>query len=134
MLTNPPFNGNFPVTQHFGENPARYADLTCGGVALLGHNGVDFATPAGTPVLAVQAGVVLDARNDTGRFGNLVILSHEWGQSLYAHLDSLGVQAGQQVAAGQPLGRSGNSGRSEGPHLHFGLRISPFSVQDSWCG
>ncbi len=134
MLRNPPFIGNFPISQSFGDNPAQYAFVACGGALLRGHNGVDFATPLGTPVTAVQAGVVLDAREDPDRFGHFVLLGHEWGQTLYAHLAEARVTRGQQVTAGQEVGRSGNSGRSSGPHLHFGMRITPFSVADGWCG
>ena len=43
MLKNPPFGSNFPILQSFGDNPAGYADVTCGGVALRGHNGIDYA-------------------------------------------------------------------------------------------
>lgn len=134
MLRNPPFLGAFPITQSFGDNPERYTHITCSGVSLRGHNGIDFATPSGTPVLAVQDGVVLAARNDASGFGNFVLLGHEWGQSLYAHLAQLQTAQGVQVATGQPIGLSGNSGVSTAPHLHFGLRITPFSVDDGWCG
>jgi hypothetical protein len=134
MLQNLPFIGSFPISQAFGDHPAHYAGFGCGNTPLRGHNGLDFPTPPGTPVIAVQAGVVLSAGTDPGRFGHFVLLGHEWGQSLYAHLGELRVGQGQQVAAGQPLGVSGNSGRSTAPHLHFGLRIAPFSVADGWCG
>ena len=134
MLKQPPFLGNFPVTQPFGANPERYRTLACAGTPLAGHNGVDFALPMGTPIVAVQDGAVLAAGEDAARFGRFVLVGHAWGQSLYAHLDAIGVQKGQPVAAGQPLGRSGNSGFSTGPHLHFGLRIAPFSLADGWCG
>jgi hypothetical protein len=134
MLRNPPFIGQFPVSQPFGANPDRYAGVTCADVALRGHNGIDFATPTGTPVVAVQDGVVLAAREDPAGFGRFVLLGHEWGQSLYAHLAELQVGQGQQLVAGQRLGFSGNSGVADAPHLHFGMRITPFCLADGWCG
>ncbi|RIK34834.1 MAG: hypothetical protein DCC55_32195, partial [Chloroflexi bacterium] len=134
MLRNLPFIGAFPVTQAFGDNPSRYAAVSCAEVPLRGHNGLDFALPTGTPVVSVQDGVVLEARADPDRFGHFVLLGHEWGQSFYAHLSEIHVGRGQQVSAGQQVGRSGAGGLANIPHLHFGLRIIPYSVGDGWCG
>jgi len=67
-------------------------------------------------------------------FGNVVLLDHGGGyQSLFAHLDRVDVQPGQQVDAGQVIGTLGNSGRTTGPHLHLelllnGQRIDPATV------
>jgi hypothetical protein len=119
--------------QRFGENPQIYSSLHCGGVPMHGHNGIDFATPPGTPVLAVHNGVVLDEREDPAGLGHYVLLGHRWGQSIYGHLSERRVVRGQQVGGGHLLGLSG-SGAGRGPHLHFGMRISPFSIADGWCG
>ena len=131
MLRHMPFIGNFPISQTFGEN-----GNGAGGEAgpSIGHNGLDFATPIGTPVVAVQNGAVLAAGTDAAGYGEYVVLGHDWGQSLYAHLHEMHVVRGQQVQAGDQLGLSGNSGLSNGPHLHFGMRIHPFSVEDGWFG
>ncbi len=134
MLKSPPFAGQFPMLQSFGDHPERYASIACAGVALRGHNGVDFATPAGTPILAVQDGTVLETGHEPDGFGNYVVLGHAWGQSLYAHLAQINVAQGQPIGGGSQIGVSGNSGASTQPHLHFGLRIHPFSVADGWCG
>ncbi|MCC9074815.1 M23 family metallopeptidase [Litorilinea aerophila] len=134
MLRNLPFVGSYPILQGFGDNPEAYQAIRCGGQPLRGHNGIDYATPPGTPIQAVYEGAVLEAREDPGGFGRFVLLGHRWGQSLYAHLAEIQVQKGQQVQAGQPLGRSGASGNASAPHLHFGMRILPFSIQDGWCG
>lgn len=82
---------------------------------------VDFAVPVGTPVVASRAGVVIMAGpNTTG--GNVVLVRDASGYSMeYAHLSSLDVVPGQQVAQGQQIGRSGNTGYSTGPHLHWGI-------------
>ena len=134
MLKNAPLIGEHPIVQPFGDNPDAYAHIRCGDVALRGHNGLDFGAPAGAPVLAVQDGVVLSVGEEPDGLGKFVLLGHEWGQSLYAHLDQVEVGQGQQVQAGDQLGLSGNTGVSAAPHLHFGMRIHPFSVADGWCG
>ncbi len=83
------------------------------------HAGIDVAAPIGTPVLAAGAGVVVE----TGDYffnGNSVYIDHGQGVvTLYCHLDRVGVQPGESVAAGQRIGHSGNTGRSTGPHLHW---------------
>lgn len=130
-----PFQGRFGIAQLWGENPQIYSRFTYDGVALRGHNGIDFLTPVGTNLLAVEQGVVAEAvLNDPSGFGNYIKLRHSWGESLYAHMDNLGVQIGQSVARGAFLGRSGNTGFSSGPHLHLALRIDPFRRADGWGG
>jgi hypothetical protein len=110
------------VTQPFGVNAERYARF-----GLDGHNGVDFGAPEGTAVVAVDAGRVAEVWNDAAGYGLYVKLVHAWGESLYAHLSLAEVAVGQTVAAGQPVGQSGNTGFSTGPHLHFGLRVNPYT-------
>ncbi|MCC6458199.1 MAG: peptidoglycan DD-metalloendopeptidase family protein [Caldilineaceae bacterium] len=134
MLRNLPFSGEYPISQHFGESPELFRNVSFKGVPLYGHPGLDFDLPPGTPVLAVQHGVVLDVRNDPDGYGQSVLLSHRWGQTFYAHLDEVRVEKGQQAAAGQTIGLSGNSGITEHPILHFGLRLVPYSIDDGWCG
>ncbi|MEM7535603.1 MAG: M23 family metallopeptidase, partial [Chloroflexota bacterium] len=135
MLTHPPLRGSFPVILPFGGSPEVYANVNYGGVALRGHNGIDFQTPVGTPVQAVQDGNVLEFSTvpNTG-FGRYILLQHEWGHTLYAHLSQVAVHAGQRVSGGQQIGLTGNSGSSSGAHLHFGLRVAPFSLSDGWAG
>lgn len=134
MLQNYPFVGDFPVAQAFGEHPELYQAVQDNGIPLRGHNGVDFALPMGVPVVAVRQGVVLQVQQEPAYFGNYVLIGHEWGQSFYAHLASSAVQVGQSVSGGQLIGLSGNSGAITAPHLHFGLRILPYSVTDGWYG
>ncbi len=130
-----PFQGKFGIAQLWGENPQVYRTITYDGVPLKGHNGVDFLTPVGTALLAVDVGVVTDAvLNDPTGFGNYIKLSHSWGESIYAHMDSLGVQQGQSVPRGAVLGRSGSTGFVDGPHLHFAIRVNPYSRTDGWGG
>lgn len=85
------------------------------------HKGFDLAAPVGTPVKAPAAGVVRLVRN-TFLTGNLVMVDHGAGiLSLYAHMQEADVKVGQKVARGDMLGKVGTTGRSSGPHLHWGM-------------
>lgn len=90
-----------------------------------GYNGVDIAASVGTPIVAAAGGQVIIARwgSWNGGYGNYVVIKHNNGmQTLYAHLNSIGVSQGQWVSQGQSIGTMGNTGRSTGPHLHFEVR------------
>lgn len=108
------------VTQVFGVNPDAYARF-----GLAGHNGVDFATPMGTQIVAVDDGEVMESLIDPAGYGEYVKLRHPWGESIYAHLSKRSLLAGG-VRKGGVIGLSGNTGNSTGPHLHFGLRVNPY--------
>ncbi|MEU3949500.1 transglycosylase family protein [Streptomyces sp. NPDC029526] len=89
------------------------------------HTGVDFPVPTGTSVKSVASGRVVSAGWE-GSFGYQVVVRHADGRySQYAHLSAISVRNGQSVAAGQRIGRSGNTGNSSGPHLHFEVRTGP---------
>ncbi|MFM9373625.1 peptidoglycan DD-metalloendopeptidase family protein [Streptomyces sp. Da 82-17] len=89
------------------------------------HTGVDFAVPTGTSVRAVAGGRVVSA-GWGGAYGYEVVIRHADGRySQYAHLSALSVRAGQDVGAGQRIARSGSTGNSTGPHLHFEIRTGP---------
>jgi murein DD-endopeptidase MepM/ murein hydrolase activator NlpD len=89
------------------------------------HTGVDFPVPTGTSVQAVGAGHVVSA-GWGGSFGYQVVIRHGDGRyTQYAHLSAISVKAGQTVGAGQRIGRSGSTGNSTGPHLHFEVRTGP---------
>jgi murein DD-endopeptidase MepM/ murein hydrolase activator NlpD len=93
------------------------------------HQGVDLRAPDGSQILAAADGVVLLARHHLALSGNTVLLDHGYGLvSAYFHLSHLAVKPGQKVAKGQLLGLSGHSGLSDGPHLHFELRLRGYSV------
>ncbi|MDV3469365.1 M23 family metallopeptidase [Stenotrophomonas sp. C3(2023)] len=98
---------------------------------------VDFALPVGTPVLAARSGTVMQVQDGFAATAsdaegllervNLVRVLHEDGSmAVYAHLlaGAMQVRAGQHVSSGQPLGHSGNSGLSRGPHLHFAVQVN----------
>ncbi|NPU89968.1 MAG: M23 family metallopeptidase [Fervidobacterium sp.] len=117
-----PFKNTYKVTQYFGENPDMYSQY-----GIRGHNGVDFATPIGVDIYPAIDGVVeLSERYDDKKsdYGNHIVINHEnYGlKTLYAHLDSINVVVGDYVTDKSIIGKSGNTGRSTGPHLHFGLK------------
>jgi murein DD-endopeptidase MepM/ murein hydrolase activator NlpD len=88
------------------------------------HLGFDLARVVHSPVVAANAGKVLYAA-PLGIYGNCVILDHGMGvQSLYGHLSSFTVQAGQAVEKEQELGKSGMTGMAGGDHLHFTMLVN----------
>ncbi len=83
------------------------------------HGGLDIATNVGTPVKAAASGVIIFAGRNQG-FGNEIIIYHGFGfTTVYGHLNKINVTVGQEVAKGDLIGESGNTGYSTGPHLHF---------------
>ncbi|WP_406121834.1 transglycosylase family protein [Streptomyces canus] len=89
------------------------------------HTGVDFAVSTGTSVKAVAAGKVVTS-GWGGSFGYQVVIRHADGRyTQYAHLSAISVKSGQSVGGGQRIGRSGSTGNSSGPHLHFEVRTGP---------
>jgi len=107
---------------------ASYAQA--GGMWAHKHSGQDFAIPVGTDVVAVNSGTVVKAggngAGDGPAYGNAVVIKHANGMySQYAHLSQVDVQIGQAVGSGQHIAKSGNTGNSSGPHLHFEIRTTP---------
>jgi murein DD-endopeptidase MepM/ murein hydrolase activator NlpD len=88
------------------------------------HSGVDFRAAAGSSVVAVGSGTVVEA-GWAGAYGNnIVIRMNDGSYTQYGHLSSIGVSVGQRVTPGQQIGLSGSTGNSTGPHLHFEARTS----------
>lgn len=88
------------------------------------HNGIDIGIPTGTPIYSMADGEVLISTYMNG-YGNVVIIDHGKGvTSTYAHLSKRLVSAGDKIKKGQMIAKSGNTGISTGPHLHFEVRIN----------
>lgn len=86
------------------------------------HRGIDLAAYLGNPVYASRSGYVTTADYEEGGAGNYVSINHGDGfSSVYMHLNSYIVSAGDYVSAGEVIGYVGTTGLSEGPHLHFGI-------------
>lgn len=109
------------------------------------HHGVEFLNSNGTPVLAAADGLVVVAGDDRqilygpypNFYGNLVVIEHRPPglsqplYSLYGHLSQISVRQGEQVQAGEQIGRVGMSGVATGSHLHFEVRLGENSYQTS---
>lgn len=99
-----------------------------------GHLAIDIAAATGAPIYAADSGVVVFAGWNGSGYGNVVMIDHLNGyHTLYAHLSSINVSCGSNIAQGNILGRAGSTGNSTGPHLHFEVRyfggfINPFTV------
>jgi murein DD-endopeptidase MepM/ murein hydrolase activator NlpD len=92
------------------------------------HFGYDLASVQHSPVPAANSGVVVFA-GSLSIYGNAVVVDHGLGlQTLYAHLSSIGVKEGDQVAKEQELGRTGSTGLALGDHLHYEVLINGVSV------
>lgn len=92
------------------------------------HSGIDFRAPLGTPVKAANRGTIRLAK-DLFYAGSTVLIDHGAGVfTIYAHLSRREVSVGQRVMRGQIIGRSGESGRVSGPHLHWGVKLNGQNV------
>lgn len=102
----------YRVSSHFGQRGRKH------------HDGIDIPAPIGTPILAVDTGVVIYSDNGIRGYGNMIVLAH--GDDLftvYAHNKKNKVKKGERVDRGQKIAEIGNTGRSTGPHLHFEIRV-----------
>ena len=97
----------------FGANPELYAPL-----GYAGHPGVDFACTEGTPVRCCDDGTVAYA-GSAGTAGNMVSVDHGAYRTRYLHLSEIHVSVSDYIARGGDIGLSGNTGFTEGPHLHL---------------
>lgn len=83
------------------------------------HKGIDISVPSGTPVYSVKDGVVTKV-GPSGNGGNRIEVTHGKGEtSVYMHLSHFNVKLGENVSAGQEIAKSGETGNTTGPHLHF---------------
>jgi septal ring factor EnvC (AmiA/AmiB activator) len=124
-----PFNGDYILTQGFGENPDKYTQF-----GLKGHNGLDYGLPTGTIVVAPHAGRVIEATNDPTGYGNYIKIENDKEGSVLAHLLSFLVNVGDAVSEGQQIASSNNTGDSTGPHLHWGYYLFPRDRQNGYNG
>lgn len=113
-----PFNGNYPITQSFGERPEYYRQF-----GLAGHEGIDYGCPIGTEILVVADGKVVRRAFSPKDYGNFVVIWHPQLKiaSWYCHLQEAKVSFDQEVKEGEVIGLSGNTGNTTGAHLHFGI-------------
>lgn len=111
-----PVSGNYRLSSNF--NPHRKHPVTG---RVTPHNGTDWATPVGTPIVSTGDGVVIMTRKHPYA-GNYVVIQHgSTYKTRYLHLSKILVRKGQKVTRGQRIGLSGKTGRVTGPHIHYEL-------------
>ena len=119
-----PLGEGYTVSSHF--NLARKHPITG---QVRPHNGTDWSVPTGTPVMASADGVVVKAVKNHPTAGNYIeIRNGRRYVTRFLHLDSLDVQEGDKVKRGDVIAKSGNTGLSTGPHLHYELYVDGRAV------
>lgn len=117
--------GTYRLSARFGQSSSLWANT---------HTGLDFAAPAGTPVVSIATGKVTATEYD-GSYGNKTVVALENGTEVwYCHLTAFSVNPGDRVDSGQVIGTVGSTGNSTGPHLHLEIRpgagdaVDPFTA------
>jgi murein DD-endopeptidase MepM/ murein hydrolase activator NlpD len=122
--TDPSVPGHWPLDQRgYVTQGQALADTTKDD-----HPGIDIAVPVGSLVRAAGGGTVLQT-GEHEAYGRFVLIEHPEGyQSMYGHLSRILAIQGTPVRAGTVIGRSGDTGRSSAPHLHFEIRHNGVSI------
>ncbi|MEY4481310.1 MAG: Murein DD-endopeptidase MepM [Pseudomonadota bacterium] len=127
LPTGTPVKGGYNLSSGYGLRIDPFTQ------AMAKHEGLDFAAPVGTPIIASANGVISRAGWDS-QYGNVVEVNHAEGfKTRYAHASQLLVRTGQTVKKGDVIAKVGNTGRSSGPHLHYeviraGAHINPANM------
>ncbi len=113
-----PLNRKYRISSRF--NPRRLHPVT---KKIRPHNGTDFATPTGTKVYSVGDGLVVRAGYHPAA-GNYIVIKHGRKYTTrFLHLSKIYVRKGQRIKMGHLIGKTGNTGRSTGPHLHYEFHV-----------
>ena len=144
-----PLNQNFPISQGFGDNPQNYSQFIVAypdgsRKPMAGHNGIDYATPYGTPVVAPHNGIVIEVNYNQNGYGNYIKIENDVEGSVLAHLSRTDVMVGMTVEEGSQIGLSGNTGYvlpaptptdpHAGSHLHWGYYRIPRDRANGYDG
>lgn len=130
LTVDPPADSEFKFECNPIDDPDAVITKRFGNVSGREHEGIDFASDEGTAIHAVADGSskVYEADAD---YGNYVIIDHNNGWcTVYAHCETILVEDGASVKAGDEIATVGSTGTSSGPHLHFELRGNPFGPVD----
>lgn len=142
IYLSPLVEGDCVAVQLWGDNSEYYGQFTYNGVPLKGHNGIDFLVAPGAQVFAVDGGRITEIGEERDGLGRYVKLEHRWGESLYAHLDTILVDSGQVIERSASLALTGhfdlagppNRQKTATTYLHFAMRIKPYNRFDGWGG
>lgn len=129
-----PFDGNYPVTQSFGNKLILNGADFYAQWGLKGHNGIDYGIPTGVNILSPHQGTVKEAYYDEKGYGWYVKVENDIEGSILGHMLSLNVKVGDVVTEGQQVGVSDNTGASTGPHLHWGYYRLPRDKNNGYNG
>lgn len=93
------------------------------------HTGIDFSANVGTEIHVTGDGVVEDIQKDRTGYGYHITINHDFGyKTLYAHLSEINVRSGEMVSRGEVIGKSGNTGTSTAPHLHYEVILNDAKI------
>lgn len=128
-----PFKGTFQITQIFNDKRYRESYQKFG---LMGHNGIDYGTPVGTPILAPFDGVAKETDYfDQYGYGHYIKIQNDKEGVVLAHFRERSlIKPGASVKQGDLVGYSGSSGNSTGPHLHMGYWREPRNRENGFNG
>ncbi len=129
-----PFEKPALIVQQWGSSAIEYTDVRYNGVPLRGYPGLGFLLPHRTELYAVDSGRVTEISVEIDGFGRYIKIEHRWGESFYACLDSVQVDAGQKIERGAPIALSGWVALLNQARFHFGIRIIPYNRFDGWGG
>lgn len=113
-----PVPGTPIITQGFGQNPQIYSQF-----GYDGHNGIDFGLDVGSIIYAPHDGIASVHDDGEQGYGLYLVIDDPKRRSLLGHLDEILVSNGQTIYQGDPVAKSGNSGFSTNPHLHWTYKI-----------
>lgn len=131
----PPISGTMVITQLFGGNPENERYTTKEGNLVIGHSGIDIGCPMGTLIYPAANGIVQILDTTPYGFGLHILLVDTRGRRfLYGHLSEILVKNGEKVAIHTPIAKSGSSGNSTGPHLHFEVHEYPEDKENGYNG
>ena len=129
-----PYNGQYPITQVWGNKLIQDGKEFYAQFGLAGHNGTDIGLPSGTEVLAPHSGKVIESYFDPSGYGNYIKIENAVEGSILAHLQEVFVEVGFQVKEGDLIAKSDNTGLSTGPHLHWGYYKFPRDRKNGYGG
>jgi murein DD-endopeptidase MepM/ murein hydrolase activator NlpD len=113
-----PLPGTPIVTQGFGQNPQIYSQF-----GYAGHNGIDFGCAVGTIIYAPHDGVATIKNDGDKNYGLYLVIDDAKRRSILGHLSEVLVQEGQTIYQGDPVAKSGQTGMSFAPHLHWTYKV-----------